>query len=56
MHIAQSRRDFLASLSVAGAAGMLGARGALADEPPEITTIRLRHDPSICAAPGSRET
>ena len=29
----QSRRDFLASLSAAGAAGVLGARGSLADEP-----------------------
>ena len=42
MQIIQSRRDFLASLSAAGAAGVLGARGSLADEgPPETTTIRL---------------
>ena len=42
MHIMQSRRDFLASLSAAGAAGVLGARASLADEgPPETTTIRL---------------
>jgi NitT/TauT family transport system substrate-binding protein len=39
----QTRRDFLTDLSVAGAAGMLGARGLLADEgPPEVTTIRIR--------------
>jgi NitT/TauT family transport system substrate-binding protein len=48
----QSRRDFLASLSAAGAAGVLGARGSLADEGPlETTTVRLRRDPSICIAP-----
>ena len=43
MQIIQSRRDFLASLSAAGAAGVLGGRGSLADEgPPETTTIRIR--------------
>ena len=43
MHIMQSRRDFLAGLSAAGAASILGARASLADEgPPEVTTIRLR--------------
>jgi NitT/TauT family transport system substrate-binding protein len=44
MQIIQSRRDFLASASVAaaGAAGVLGARGLLADEAPlETTTVRL---------------
>ena len=42
MQIIQSRRDFLASASLAAAAGVLGARRSLADEPPpEITTIRL---------------
>ena len=46
MQIIQSRRDFLASLSAAGAAGVLGARASLADEgPPETTTIRLVQDP-----------
>ncbi len=45
MQIIQSRRDFLAGLSAAGAAGILGAREALADEgPPETTTIRLAFD------------
>ena len=53
MHIMQSRRDFLASLSAAGAAAVLGARASLADEgPPETTTLRLIHDPGICIAPG----
>jgi NitT/TauT family transport system substrate-binding protein len=52
MHIFQSRRDFLASASLAATAGVLGARTALADEgPPETTTIRLRYDPGICIAP-----
>jgi NitT/TauT family transport system substrate-binding protein len=42
MHIMRSRRDFLTTLSVAAAAGVLGARRSLADEPPpEVTTIRL---------------
>jgi NitT/TauT family transport system substrate-binding protein len=48
----QSRRDFLATVSGAGAAGVLSARNSLADEPPsETTTIRLPRDPSICIAP-----
>ena len=52
MHILQSRRDFLTSLSAAGAAGVLGAR----DRSP--TRGRRRRprsgyprDPSICIAP-----
>jgi NitT/TauT family transport system substrate-binding protein len=53
MHIMQSRRDFLATLSAAGAAGVLGGRCVLADEgPPETTTIRLARSPTICVAPG----
>jgi NitT/TauT family transport system substrate-binding protein len=53
MHISQSRRDFLTALSAAGAAGVFGGRGSLADEgPPETTTIRIFRDPSICIAPG----
>ena len=52
MRIIQSRRDFLASLSVAGAAGVLGTRASFADEAPlEITTIRLAKIPGICIAP-----
>jgi NitT/TauT family transport system substrate-binding protein len=52
MHIMQSRRDFLATLSAAGAAGILGAPGSRAAEGPlEITSIRILSDPSICVAP-----
>jgi NitT/TauT family transport system substrate-binding protein len=52
MQIIQNRRDFLASVSAASAAGVLGARSSCADEPPpETTTVRLRRDPSICVAP-----
>ena len=48
----QSRRDFLASASLAAASGLLGARAAIADEgPPETTTIRLNKVPGICIAP-----
>ena len=58
MQIIQSRRDFLASLSAAGAAGVLGARASLADEgPPETTTIRLAKIPTsasrLCTSPRS---
>jgi len=53
MQIIQSRRDFLAGLSAAGAVSALGARASLAAEgPPETTTIRLIQDPNICLAPG----
>jgi NitT/TauT family transport system substrate-binding protein len=52
MQILQSRRHFLASLSAAGAAGVLGGRGSLADErAPETTTVRLSKIPGICIAP-----
>jgi NitT/TauT family transport system substrate-binding protein len=52
MQIIQSRRDFLASVSAAGAAGVLGARVPLADEgPPEVTTIRLPYNNNVCIAP-----
>jgi NitT/TauT family transport system substrate-binding protein len=52
MQIRHNRRDFLASLSAAGAAGILGSRTALADEgPPETTTIRLAYYPNACLAP-----
>jgi NitT/TauT family transport system substrate-binding protein len=52
MWIMQSRRDFLASVSAAGTAALLGTRRPLADEiPPETATVRLRRDPSICVAP-----
>jgi NitT/TauT family transport system substrate-binding protein len=53
MQIIQSRRDFLAGLSAAGAAATLGPRTSLANEgPPETTTLRLRRIPAICVAPG----
>jgi NitT/TauT family transport system substrate-binding protein len=52
MQIVQSRRDFLAGLSAAGAAGMLGSPAALAEEgAPETTTIRLVRTSGICVAP-----
>jgi NitT/TauT family transport system substrate-binding protein len=50
MPILQSRRDFLANASMTASLGAFGSRACLADEgPPEVTTIRLRRDPSICA-------
>jgi NitT/TauT family transport system substrate-binding protein len=53
MQIRQNRRHFLAGLSAAGAMGLPGVRTPLAAEPPpEVTTIRLPHDPTICVAPG----
>jgi NitT/TauT family transport system substrate-binding protein len=53
MRINQSRRDFLTTLSAAGAAGAFRSGTALADEgPPETTTIRIFRDPAICTAPG----
>jgi NitT/TauT family transport system substrate-binding protein len=52
MQISQSRRDFLAGLSAAGAAGIIGPPGALAEEgPPETTTIKLAYYSNNCLAP-----
>ena len=52
MQMRQNRRDFLAGLSAAGAAGVLGAPRSLADDgPPETTTIRLGKLGSLCLAP-----
>jgi NitT/TauT family transport system substrate-binding protein len=52
MLMIQSRRDFLTTLSAAGAAGVFGARTSLADEgPPETTAIRLARNRAICLAP-----
>jgi NitT/TauT family transport system substrate-binding protein len=51
MQFTQNRRDFLASASLAAAAGVLGARSCLAEGPPEVTTIRLGFNPAICFAP-----
>lgn len=52
MQLIQNRRDFLASLSAAGAAGLVGAPASFAGEaPPETTTVRLPKIPGICVAP-----
>jgi NitT/TauT family transport system substrate-binding protein len=51
MPIIQARRRFLGGLTAAGAAALVEARTPLADEPPEVSTLRLRRDPSICVAP-----
>ena len=48
MHVMQSRRDFLTTLSAVGAAGVLGTRASFADEAAlETTTIRLRREPGM---------
>jgi NitT/TauT family transport system substrate-binding protein len=48
-----NRREFLSTLSLAGAAGFLGLRSeAIAAEPaPETTRIRLTSIPGVCVAP-----
>jgi NitT/TauT family transport system substrate-binding protein len=52
MQSTQSRRRFLATLSSAGAAGLVGARDSFAQEAlPETTTVRLAKIPSVCTAP-----
>jgi NitT/TauT family transport system substrate-binding protein len=52
MQLLKNRRDFLASASMAASLGAFGSRACLASEgPPDVTTIRLRRDPSICVAP-----
>src|SRR2546426_5738511 len=52
MKTIQSRRRFLATLSSAGAAGLIGAPNALAQQaPPETTTVRIGKYASICIAP-----
>jgi NitT/TauT family transport system substrate-binding protein len=52
MAIIQDRRRFLAKLSAVGAAGLFGARGTLAAEPPpEVTTVRIGKIGGICLAP-----
>ncbi len=49
----QSRRGFLATLSLVGAAGLLRAPALRAAEhAPETPTVRLPKSPGICAAPG----
>jgi NitT/TauT family transport system substrate-binding protein len=52
MSIIQTRRRFLTALSLAGAAGFVGAPRALAAEGPlETTTVRIVKEPGICIAP-----
>ncbi len=52
MQATQSRRRFLATLSSAGAAGLIAGRNSFAEEaPPETTTIRLIKNAGICVAP-----
>jgi NitT/TauT family transport system substrate-binding protein len=55
MHLMQSRRNLLVSLSAAGAASVLGGRTSRADEGPlETTTIRIQREElenPICLAP-----
>lgn len=51
MQIMQSRRQLLASASLAAAAGVLGAPSLAAEGPPETTTIRLQQTTTICFAP-----
>jgi NitT/TauT family transport system substrate-binding protein len=52
MQIRQNRRDFLASASLAAAAGALGPRGAFAEDGPlETTTLKLAYYANNCLAP-----
>jgi NitT/TauT family transport system substrate-binding protein len=52
MQIMQSRRRFLAALSSASAAGLVGApRSLQAEPPPETGTLRVPHIGAVCAAP-----
>src|SRR5690242_476624 len=52
MQLVQNRRRFLATASLACAAGLLGAsKSVCAEPPPETTTIRLAKIPGICIAP-----
>lgn len=52
MQIVQSRRQFLTTLSLAGAAGLIGSPAALAGEGPlETTSVRFMQTPALCHAP-----
>ena len=52
MYTMHNRRRFLATLSSAVAAGLIGPSNSVAQEaPPETTTIRLARNRSICIAP-----
>jgi NitT/TauT family transport system substrate-binding protein len=53
-HVARwSRREFLAGLTLAGTAGMLGLSSSpvAAEPPPETTRLRVHHSYSLCLAP-----
>jgi NitT/TauT family transport system substrate-binding protein len=50
--LSRSRRQFMKTVSVAGAASILRLPAALAaNEPPETSSVRLMQTPSICQAP-----
>src|SRR5215813_2943098 len=50
--VLQDRRRFLATLSSASVAGLIGSTKSFAQEaPPETTTLRLAKSPSLCIAP-----
>ena len=51
MTMLQTRRRFLATLSLAGAAGLTHPSLAVAEEPLETTSVRFMRTPSICHAP-----
>ena len=52
MPMTQTRRRFLSTLSLAGAAGLgIAQRAYAAEGPLEITTVRLLRAPAICHAP-----
>jgi NitT/TauT family transport system substrate-binding protein len=48
-----TRREFVSGLTLAGTAGLLGARPdtASAEPPPETTRLRVHHSLSLCLAP-----
>jgi NitT/TauT family transport system substrate-binding protein len=48
-----SRREFMGSVGLTAAAGLLGVPlpESAAESPPETTTLRIGHSPSLCAAP-----
>ena len=51
MTIAQTRRQFLTGLSLAGAAGLLRLPAKAGEERLETTSVRFMRTPSICHAP-----
>ena len=52
MKITQTRRQFLADVSIAGAAALVGIANASAEDAPlDTTTVRFSRAPGICIAP-----